>query len=450
MADGAGGLVNKVLMIAYFFPPAGAVGVYRTLKFMKYLPQFGWQPVALTTANGKFPKYDEDLLELIPQGAAVHRCRGWEWLNEGENARSQREGGRRTLGARIRNRLYMWWHALVVPDTRVTWVPSALAAARRIVRREGIRHVYISGSPFSSFLIGALLKRSDDVRVIVDYRDPWTQNITYPRRARLLQWLDRRLERWVVRSADVVVSNTRHNDERMFEEFGLAQPRDKFVTIHNGFDADDFTGVARERSERFTITYAGAFYYSVGSDFRTEAGNEVMETYSPLYFFAALEKLFARRPDSKARFRVNFMGVLGEGYDPVIRERGLEGVVHRLGYLPYDEHLRVLVNADVLLLVLSRGERSRGWIPSKFFQYLGTGNAILALAPEGEVRDVMTETRAGTCVDPDDVEGAAAAIEALYDAWAAGGPLGGPDRAGAAAYERRNLTARLARALDSC
>jgi glycosyltransferase involved in cell wall biosynthesis len=437
-------------MIAYFLPPAGSVGVYRTLKFMKYLPEFGWQPVALTTANGKFPKYDEGLLALIPEGVAVHRCRGWEWLNEGENARSRGPRGRRTLWSRIHTRLYLTWHALVVPDTRVTWVPAAVAAARRIVRREGIRHVYISGSPFSSFLIGALLKRSDDVRVIVDYRDPWTQNITYPRRARFLQWLDRRLEQWVVRRADVVVSNTRHNDERMFEAFGAAQPRDKFIAVHNGFDGEDFAGVARERNERFTITYAGAFYYSVGSDFGKAAGNEIMETYSPLYFFAALEKLFARRPEVKTRFAVNFMGVLGEGYDAAIRERGLEGVIHRLGYLSYDEHLRVLGNADALLLVLSRGERSRGWIPSKFFQYLGTGNAIVALAPGGEVRDIMRETRAGICVDPDDVDGAAAELERLYDAWVERKPLVAVDRVGASAYERRNLTALLARALDSC
>jgi hypothetical protein len=124
-------------------------------------------------------------------------------------------------------------------------------------------------------------------------------------------------------------------------------------------------------------------------------------------------------------------------------------VIERLGYIGYDEHLRVLKQSDALLLVMSRGEKSRGWIPSKFFQYLGTGNPILAMAPAGEVRDIMMATNGGLCVDPDDVPGASRAIEALYDAWKNGTSIARPDRSAVSAFERRNLTAKLARALDS-
>jgi len=99
--------------------------------------------------------------------------------------------------------------------------------------------------------------------------------------------------------------------------------------------------------------------------------------------------------------------------------------------------------------VMSRGEKSRGWIPSKFFQYLGTGNPVLALAPEGEVRDILTATRGGICVEPDDVAGASRALETLYEGWVNGTAIAQPDASAVAAYERRNLTAKLARALDS-
>jgi hypothetical protein len=109
----------------------------------------------------------------------------------------------------------------------------------------------------------------------------------------------------------------------------------------------------------------------------------------------------------------------------------------------------VLKQSDALLLVMSRGEKSRGWIPSKFFQYLGTGNPILAMAPEGEVRDIMTATRGGVCVEPYDVSGASRAIETLFDAWENGTSIAQPDASAVAAFERRNLTAKLARALDS-
>lgn len=439
--------MKRVLVIAYFFPPAGAVGVYRTLKFAKFLPEFGWEPVVLAPSNGKFPTYDPTLLELIPPGVVVERARSFEALNEGLDRPAPKGPRRKTLASRIHTRLYLAWNWLALPDTRIGWVPGAVAAARRIVKQRGIRDVYISGSPFSAFLIGALLKRSTDVRVAIDYRDPWTQNLDYPRRTPLHRRIDRALEAWVVRKSNLVISNTRHNDARMAEEFGQGAPREKFVAIHNGFDAGDFDPLTRTRNHRFTITYAGAFYYSIGSNFAGGAGDETMKTYSPLYFFEALEAFFKRRPEAKARTHVQFMGVLGEGYDPFIQKHGLESVIERLGYIAYDAHLRVLKNADLLLLVLSRGEKSRGWIPSKFFQYLGTGNPILALAPEGEVREIVRETGAGTCVEPDDVAGASRAIEEAYDRWAAGTPVAG--RSGATgAYERRALTERLARALD--
>ena len=441
--------MKKLLVIAYFFPPSGAVGVYRTLKFIKYLPEFGWEPVVLTVSNGKFPVYDESLMKLIPAGIEVHRCPSWETLNEGFDGPSAAPSPKKTIGSRIHTRLYLVWNWLVVPDAKVGWVRSATREARRLVREQGIHHVYISGYPFSSFLIGLRLKRDKHVRVAIDYRDPWTQSITYPRRTALHRRVDRAIEQRVVDASDLVISNTRHNSVQMAAGFGHGQHPEKFVAIHNGFDAEDFAPIPHVRSRQFTITYAGAFQYSVGSSFADRAGDDTMKTYSPLYFFEALQQLFERRPETKREVLVRFMGVLGQGYDPAIRERGLESVIERLGYIDYDEHLRVLKQSDALLLVLSRGEKSRGWIPSKFFQYLGTGNPILALAPEGEVRDILAGTRGGICVEPDDVAGASRAIETLYDGWKSGPSIAQPDAAATAMYERRNLTAKLARALDS-
>ncbi len=437
--------MTPILIIAYFFPPAGAVGVYRSLKFAKYLPEFGWRPIVLTTSNGKFPTYDASLLKLIPEGVPVHRARGVEFLNEGFDG-PHRGTQTKTLLSRIHTRLYLAWNAIAIPDTRVGWVWGAYRRAKRLIQEENVRHVYISGFPFSSFLVGVLLKRVTRVRVVVDYRDPWTQSVTYNHRG-LRRWIDRALEARVVRRSDIVISNTRYNDARMAQEYGAGQPRDKFVAIHNGYDGEEFSSIRQARNEKFTVTYAGAFYYSVGTSDARGSGDE-MKTYSPLYFFAALEAFFARRPEAKSRMRVRFMGVLGHGYDPAIRERGLQSVIERLGYIDYDEHLRVLKNSDALLIVLSSGARSRGWIPSKFFQYLGTGNPILAMAPEGEVREILRETGAGVCVEPDDVAGASRAIEELFDAWQSGAPPRARNAEAVARFERRNLTHALARVLE--
>jgi glycosyltransferase involved in cell wall biosynthesis len=338
---------------------------------------------------------------------------------------------------------------VTIPDGKVTWIPFAAIKAYWIIKREGIRYVYATGKPFSSFVLGCILKRLTGVRLLIDYRDPWTQNLNYFRRSPIHTWLEKKMEGYIVRHSDAVIANTKVNEGELVREFGKGQERGKFITIYNGFDAADFSTGSGGKYEKFTITYAGAFYYSVGSDFSKSAGDRVMETYSPFYFFEALKNLFAERPDIKQNIQICFMGVLGHGYDPIIREMGLDGVVKRLGYIDYGEHVAVLKKSHVMLLVLSRGEISRGWVPSKFFQYLGSGNPILALAPEGEVIEIMRRSRAGVFVPPDDVEGAARAIAELYDCYERGEAFQ-RNESEVGKFERRHLTSLLAGTLEKC
>ena len=435
-------------MIAYEFPPAANVGIYRSVKFAKCLSEFGWETVVLTVSNGKHAKYDERMNSLIPAATRVYRARSFEALNTGENKRNSGKPGRRTLGTRIYSRLCRMWAYFMIPDDKVTWVPSATLRGYRIVKKERIEYVYISGKPFSSFLIGYLLKKLCGVKLIIDYRDPWTQNISYVRRSALHAHIETAQERAVVSVSDVVIANTRINEALIIRDFGKGQPRDKFVTIHNGFDSEDYQELPGDKYEEFSITYAGAFQFTVGSSWKTSAGEAVMETYSPLVFLQAIRRLIDQRPELGSRLRVNFMGVVGEGYLSLVREMGLEGVVHHLGYLDYEEHLAVLKRSHVLLLVLSRGEKSRGWIPSKFFSYLGSGNPVLALVPEGEVRDIIKAARAGVFVEPDDIDGTIDAIANLYHRYYEDGAPFERDEEVVQKFERRFLTGRLAEALE--
>ena len=172
----------KVLIVAYLFPPCAAVGLYRTLKFCKSLPPLGWQPVVLTVSNGKHAKYDERLLKLVSDEVPVYRAPAIEWFNVGEDTKTAGRPKRRTLLSRIYGRLCMVWNLFAIPDNNVSWVPFAIIKGYRVVKREGIRHVYVTGKPFSSFLIGVMLKKLCGTRLVIDYRDPWTQNINYERR----------------------------------------------------------------------------------------------------------------------------------------------------------------------------------------------------------------------------------------------------------------------------
>lgn len=439
---------KKLLMIAYIFPPAGNVGIYRPVKFAKYLPEFGWDPVVLTVRDGKFGKYDSRLTKIVPEGTPVYRTRSIEWFNAGENSATAGRPQKRTLFTRIQNRLRMIINWFAIPDGNISWVPFATIEGVRIIKREGIRHVFATGKPFSAFITGYFLKRLTGAKLVIDYRDPWTQNINYHRRSPVHRWIETAQERAIIRFSDVVIANTWVNEELLVRDFGDGQDRAKFITIHNGFDGEDFDAVPEKRDDKFTLTYAGAFYFSVGSSFKKSAGDEVMRTYSPLYFFEALSKLSARRPDLRERLRVNFMGQLGHGFDPIIEKMGLSDVIHRLGFLDYEEHLTILKSSTALLLVLSRGEKSRGWVPSKLFTYMGSGNPVLAMVPQGEVRDIIERTQAGIFADPDDVDGMVRAVETLYDEWFAVGRRFERKEDEIRKFERRALTKRLATVFD--
>jgi glycosyltransferase involved in cell wall biosynthesis len=436
--------VNKVLIVAYDFPPAATVAIYRPIKFAKYLPKFDWAPFVLTVSNGKFGKYDERLTRIVPKETKVYRAPSFELLNTGESKENAGKKDTRSLWSRGYRRLCTMWSFFTIPDNKVLWVPFATIKGRRIIKREGITDVLVTGKPFSAFITGYLLKRLCRVRLILDYRDPWTQNITYEARSPLHRRIDRWLEQRLVRAADTTIANTCVNEDMLVAEFGRGLERGRFVTIHNGFDSEDFALVVGDKYDKFTITYAGAFYYSIGSSFARGAGNEVMETYSPLFFFRALKSAIDGRPGLVDNIRVNFMGILGHGYDSVIEDMGLSDVINRLGYLDYKDHLEVLKRSHALLLVLSRGEKSRGWIPSKFFSYIGSGNPVLAMVPDGEVRDIIKRSNAGVFVEPDDVEGTASVISEFYDRLYVGGEAFVRNEKAIGEFDRVNLTARLA------
>ena len=146
-------------MIAYFFPPAGVVGVYRPLKFIKYLPDFGWTSRVLTVSNGKFPTVDASLVSLVPDGTPVDQTWSFELFNSGLSAADDGARSGRSLFKRIHDRLARVWAWFTIPDNKMFWVPSSAARALTLVRSHGIDHVFITGKPFSSFLTGLIIKR---------------------------------------------------------------------------------------------------------------------------------------------------------------------------------------------------------------------------------------------------------------------------------------------------
>jgi glycosyltransferase involved in cell wall biosynthesis len=338
------------------------------------------------------------------------------------------------------------WQYFAVPDEKLGWVPFAVHAGKRILQEHHIDAIYVTGKPFSSYLIGQRLSRRFGIPWVMDLRDLWTLN----RRVRPKNWLRKvlepRLERRLLRSASVVVVNTPGNRDDFVEAFPECPP-EKFVAITNGYDKDDFADLGSTKYEKFTIGYTGAVYWKKG-----QARNGALyDTYSPKYLFQALRELFREEPEMRSRLEVVFTGPSCGKVERLVSECGFEELNENLrlrGWVSYKESLQLLKRSHLVCLTLSNGEESNGWIPSKLFQYMASGTSILALVCEGDVAQIVRETQSGMVVTPDDVGRIKSLIRERYNAYRTGEAAYQPNASLIERYESRQLAALLAECLN--
>lgn len=431
--------MTPVLIVTYYFPPSGGPGVQRTLKFVRYLREFGFEPAVLTVQAGAYPSHDEGLWADVPGGVEVVRTAAPDpfALYGRLTGRSRAEAV--TVGdvgrpAGRAQRLATWARANVfLPDARVGWVPFARRAARRLIRTRGIGHVVTSGPPHSAHLIGLGVQRAGGRRVrwLADFRDPWTGINFYddlPMSA-LARALDRRLERRVLRRADAVVTVSPTWAETLRARGDL--PAGRVAVVHNGFDEADFAAVrAAPSADVFEIAHVGSLY----------------GTRNPEALWAALGRL--RREGRTPALRVRLVGRVDARAEASVDTHGLRDVVLVEPYVPHAEAVRRMASAALLLLSIEPFRNEAGMITGKLYEYLASGRPVLALgAPEGDAAGLLRETRGGALFARDDIDGMATYIAAHYDAWASGHPCAGARPEAIAPYSRRVQTSRLAEVL---
>jgi glycosyltransferase involved in cell wall biosynthesis len=376
-----------------YFPPAGGGGVQRPLKLAQYLPPLGIETHVLAQDDPKWVHRDPEL--HVPTQAWVHRVR---YL--GPKARKPAEelhgtGGleRALVHARIASR------RLLVPDASVTWNLTAIPAAIRISRREGIDAVITTSPPGSIHFVGAAVKRATGAAWLADLRDPLIAN---PHRradtaaTRAKQAAASAVAKLVARRADAIVgvSDAIANEVLALEPSGIVR------TIPNGCDFDDFVGLEYQRGDRFRITHAGSFF-----------GRR-----DPRPFLQALHDSGL---DAVARFVGDFRASDREWADSL----GLGERLELVPYAPHAQALRLQRDSEALLLLVpDAGGRGRGVLSGKVFEYLAAGRPILAVVPpDGAAAALIRETGAGVVVAPDDVEGIRSALESLHSEYLNGG-----------------------------
>ncbi|MDZ4182487.1 MAG: glycosyltransferase, partial [Candidatus Cloacimonadaceae bacterium] len=355
----------KLLMIINEFPPVGESGVQRPLKHLKYLSRAGWKCFVVTPGNPPKAVFDYSLLDEIPRSASIHRTFSFGFGGRGVNAVAGIKHGTLSKASLARKALWkgLWkalnlFNSLLFPiDKQIGWVPFAYRKALSLIRSHGIRNVYITAFPFSAFLVGIMLKRKlgNKITWVADYRDAWQfepllkENIL-PFRYRKIE----RKDRQVLELCDRVVFPTEHIHKLYLQKYPWLS--DKSVTITNGYDEEDFTGLIPRKYDKFTVFFMGKVYNPKRSN--------------PLPFIEAIAQ------SHFGDLSIVHAGSVSQDVKPLLEQHP----IYRFeGYKSHRAALECALGADVNLIVLNDDAASEGVYTGKLFELLRIGKPILAL-----------------------------------------------------------------------
>lgn len=379
--------MQKVLIIAYYWPPAGGPGVQRWLKFVKYLPQFEIEPIVFAPENPNYPIADESLLNEISADLKVYKYPITEpyklarLLSKSKTKRIS-SGIINTESQTLSEKLMLWVRGnCFIPDARKNWVKPSVKYLKHIIEKESINTIITTGPPHSVHLIGLQLKESLGVKWISDFRDPWT-SIGYHKKLRLTSRSKKKhkhLEQLVLNSADsiIVTSSTTKKEFKAITKKPIS-------VITNGFDSD-YKGDASLASQ-FTISHIGSLLTGRNPENLWEVLSELVNE----------DVLFA---DS---FKLQLAGAVSEDVLNSIYDNGLKEYVKLIGYISHDEAVELQKTSQVLLLVEIDSNDTIGILPGKLYEYMAAKRPILGLGPKDwEASTLIQETNTGYCFDYD-------------------------------------------------
>lgn len=426
--------MNKLLLITYYWPPSGGAGVQRTLKFAKYLPEFGVRPFVLTVDENKafYPFLDQSLLRDVAPDLYVVKTQSTDLLRRFRDMFPKAEVPQAGFAGHnkdtLKSKLMRFVRGnLLIPDARVSWVKPAYREAVRVLQEEGIDTYQISSPPHSSQLIGLKLKkRFPDKKWIADLRDPWTDIYFYKDllHTPLAKAIDARYERKVLEQADeiIVVSKS--------IKAGLAAKvpgiDNKIHVIPNGFDRDDFKSGSNPPENELLFTYAGT----------------IADTYNPEVVFKVLKQIDQKYPNSP--LRLLFVGKTTDGIKHLVQKHGVGSLVRFIDYVPHGEIITYLKNTTGLLLVIPDTPDAKGILTGKLFEYLAAQKPIWAIGPAGgDVAEILQNTGSGIQFSRAQENEMSQYLENLIEAWKKNPNLDHAPNEKVESFSRRALSEKL-------
>lgn len=427
---------KKVLFLTYTFPPVGGAGVQRVTKFVKYLSQFKWEAVVMTCANPSVPLFDDSLLQDIPANVMVVGTKTFEPSydvkkklgNEGECS-----GGPLSWLKKCFKKLVV---SMVLPDAQILWWPHTALRMWQLIKAEKIDIVFATAPPFSVLVLATFLGRLRKVPVVVDFRDEWVfsraQWENAPR-GRFAQFIDKVLERFVVQKSSGFIAATQSYIDGICQRHPKVSS-DKGQVITNGYDDTDFKDVVKRplpdySNGRIHILYTGT----------------VWKATSLRPFMNALRSAMDASPALKEKLLLTVIGRVVDEEKDLLNCDDFAGMVQLLGYQEHSAIIQELVNANIMLLTLTDLPGAGRIIPGKTFEYMASGNQVLALVPEGEVSTLLKENYLNSIVlNPDDVVSISEFLTGLISSSA----INQGERQAVGQFSRRSLALKLAKVFD--
>lgn len=425
---------KKLLIITYYWPPAGGPGVQRWLKFVKYLPDFNIQPIVYIPENPTYPIIDNGLQSEVSDKAIILKNKIFEPY--GFASVFSKNKTKKISSGIIPNRkkqsflekALLWIRGnIFIPDARFLWVKPSVKYLKKYIRENNIDTIVTSGPPHSLHLIGLQLKKDLNVKWFADFRDPWT-TIGYHKSLKLSSSAEKKhkaLEKEVLDAADTVIVTSK-TTKTEFEAL-TSKP---IEVITNGYDVEKIGKQALD--EKFTLAHIGSF----------------LSERNPRVLWKAIKELIKENSDFKKDFRLKLIGATSQEVLDTIAEFRLDDYVDNLGYVSHQEAVEHQRKSQVLLLIEIDSEDTNSIIPGKLFEYMVSERPIIAIGPNSsDFAEIITQTNTGVFFTYDKKEGLKELLLKYYQQYQNQNLK--VHAVGLQQYSRKSLTEKLAKLITS-
>lgn len=374
--------MKKVLIITYYWPPAGGAGVQRWLKFVKYFREFNIEPIVYTVKNGAYPITDDSLFSDIPQNLEILKKPIFEpqlLLSKFKKLNNESTGLLNPKPSFF-NKIIQYIRAnYFIPDSRKYWVKPSVKFLKKYIENNKIDIVITTGPPHSLHLIGWHLKNELNIKWISDFRDPWTE-IDYfyqlPLSKKAMQ-KHKELEKQILTFSDAVLVVGKTMQEK-FEAFN-----NRVYVVTNGFDIEPVNNKIT-LDLKFSITHIG----SMNAD------------RNPKILWEVLSEIVTENTDFANDLALKLIGKTDNSVIQSLGNNNLLEFVEKYTYLPHNKIISLQRKSQVLLLAVNNVPSAKQILTGKVFEYLNANRPILAIAPEdGDLANLISTTKSGFVVD---------------------------------------------------